>query len=128
MDASRLKKIDVFSDLPDEALQILADRAQEATADEGDVVIKAGAFADQLLAIEDGTVEVDRKDEKVAELGPGDVIGEAGVVKHALRNATVKATSPLKALLIAHSDIKQIRTDNPDFDERIKKMTEERSY
>jgi hypothetical protein len=42
------------------------------------------------------------------------VIGEAGVVKHALRNATVVATSPLKALLIAHSDIKQVRRDNPD--------------
>jgi CRP/FNR family cyclic AMP-dependent transcriptional regulator len=128
VDASRLKKIDVFSDLPEDALETLAGRAQEASADEGDVVIKAGAFADQLLAIEDGTVEVERKGEKVAELGPGDVIGEAGVVKHALRNATVKATSPLKALLIAHSDIKQIRRDNPDFDERIKKMTEDRSY
>lgn len=128
MDASRLKKIDVFSDLPDDALEVLAERAQEASADEGDVVIKAGAFADQLLAIEDGTVEVERKGDKVADLGPGDVIGEAGVVKHALRNATVKATSQLKALLIAHSDIKQIRRDNPDFDERIKKMSEERSY
>jgi CRP-like cAMP-binding protein len=128
VDASRLKKIDVFSDLPDDALEVLAERAQEASADEGDVVIKAGAFADQLLAIEDGTVEVERKGDKVADLGPGDVIGEAGVVKHALRNATVKATSQLKALLIAHSDIKQIRRDNPDFDERIKKMSEERSY
>lgn len=128
VDASRLKQIDLFSDLPEDALQLLADRAQEASADEGDVVIKAGAFADQLLAIEEGTVEVERKGDTVAELGPGDVIGEAGVVKHALRNATVKATSPLKALLIAHSDIKQVRRDNPDFDERIQAMSEERSY
>jgi CRP-like cAMP-binding protein len=128
VEASRLRKIEVFNDLPDDALQLLADRAREATADEGDVVIKAGAFSDQLLAIEEGTVEVERKGDTVAKLGPGDVIGEAGVVRHALRNATVVATSPLRALIIAHSDIKQVRRDNPEFDERIKAVTEDRTY
>ena len=126
VDASTLKQIDLFKDLPDDALQLLADRARETTADEGDVVIKAGAFADQLVAIVDGTVEVQQKDEVVAKLGAGEVIGEAGVVKHELRNATVVATSPLKAVSIAHSDIKAVRRDNPDFDERIKSVIEER--
>ena len=117
VEASRLKKIEVFKELPEEALELLADRAQSASADEGDVVIKAGAFADQLVAIEEGTV---------AKLGPGDVIGEAGVVRHALRNATVVATSPLRALVIAHSDIKQVRREHPDFDERLQTVMEER--
>ena len=58
MEASRLKQIELFNDLPDHALELLADRARETGADEGDVLIKAGAFADQLLAIEDGGVEV----------------------------------------------------------------------
>lgn len=128
MDASRLKQIELFKDLPDDALDMLASRAQEASADEGDALIKAGAFADQLVAIEDGTVEVQRKDEVVAKLGPGDFIGEAGVVKHELRNATVVATSPVKAIAIAHSDIKQVRREHSDFDERIKAVTEDRSY
>ena len=39
---------------------------------------------------------MERKGDRVAELGPGDVIGKPGVVKHPLRNAVV-ATSPLKA-------------------------------
>jgi CRP/FNR family cyclic AMP-dependent transcriptional regulator len=126
VDASRLKQIDLFASLPDEALELLAGRAQESSADEGDALIKAGAFADQLLAIEDGSVEVQRKDEVVATLGPGDVIGEAGVVRHELRNATVVATSPVKAITIAHSDIKQVRREHPDFDERIKAVIEDR--
>jgi CRP/FNR family transcriptional regulator, cyclic AMP receptor protein len=128
VDASRLKQIELFAGLPDDALELLAGRAQEGRADEGDVLIKAGAFADQLLAIEDGSVEVQRKDDVVARLGPGDVIGEAGVVRHELRNATVVATSPVKAITIAHSDIKQVRREHPDFDERIKAVTEDRSY
>jgi CRP/FNR family transcriptional regulator, cyclic AMP receptor protein len=127
VDASRLKQIELFASLPDDALELLAGRAQEASADGGDVLIKAGAFADQLLAIEDGSVEVQRKDEVVAKLGPGDVIGEAGVVRHELRNATVVATSPVKAITIAHSDIKAVRRDNPDFDARIKSVIEDRA-
>jgi CRP/FNR family transcriptional regulator, cyclic AMP receptor protein len=126
VDASRLRQIELFASLPDEALELLAGRAQESSADEGDALIKAGAFADQLLAIEDGSVEVQRKDEVVATLGPGDVIGEAGVVRHELRNATVVATSPVKAITIAHSDIKQVRREHPDFDERIKAVIEDR--
>ena len=35
MDTSRLKKIDLFSDLDDDALQRVADMARETTADEG---------------------------------------------------------------------------------------------
>jgi CRP/FNR family cyclic AMP-dependent transcriptional regulator len=127
VEASQLKKIEVFSDLPDDALELLAERAQGASADEGDVVIKAGAFSDQLLAILDGTVEVQRKDETIAKLGPGEVIGETGVVRHALRNATVVATSPLRALVIAHSDIKQVRREHPEFDERLQAVMEERT-
>lgn len=126
MEASELKQIEVFADLPEDALELLAGRAQEATANAGDVVIKAGAFADQLLAIFEGTVEVQRKDEAVAQLGPGDVIGETGVVGRKLRNATVVATSPLRAAIVAHSDIKQVRKDHPEFDERLRAVMEER--
>jgi CRP-like cAMP-binding protein len=93
VEASRLKKIELFNELPDEALELLAERAQSASAD---------------------------------EVGPGDVIGEAGVVRHPLRNATVVATSPLRALVIAHSDIKQVRREHPDFDERLQAVMEER--
>jgi CRP/FNR family cyclic AMP-dependent transcriptional regulator len=127
VDADRLKKIDVFSELPPEDLDRLAGRAQEASATDGDVVVEAGAFSDQLLAIEDGTVEVRRDDETVATLGPGDVVGETGVVRRALRNATVVATSPVRAVVIAQSDIKQARKENPEFDERLQSLMRERT-
>jgi CRP/FNR family cyclic AMP-dependent transcriptional regulator len=126
VEAAQLRKIEVFADLPDDALELLAGRAQEAGADEGDVVIKAGAFSDQVLAILEGNVEVQRKDEVVAHLGAGEVIGETGVVGRKLRNATVVATSPLRAALIAHSDIKQVRKEHPELDERLRAVIEER--
>lgn len=33
------------------------------------------------MAIEDGTAEVSREGERVAELGPGDIFGEGGMVR-----------------------------------------------
>lgn len=127
MDAARLKKIDVFGMLPQEDLERLARRAQEASAKGGDVVLKAGAFSDQLLAIEEGTVEVRRDDETIATLGPGDVIGETGILRRALRNASAVATSPLRAVVIAQSDIKQVRKAQPEFDERLQAVMRERT-
>jgi CRP/FNR family cyclic AMP-dependent transcriptional regulator len=127
VDAARLERIEVFSALPREDLELLASRAQEASADDGDVVVEAGAFSDQLLAIEEGKVEVRRDDETIATLGPGDVVGETGVVRRALRNATVVAASPLRAVVIAQSDIKQIRKRQPEFDERLQSLMRERT-
>ena len=43
--------------------------------------------------IENGSAEVVRDGERIAELGPGDFLGEMGIVSQAVRNATVRTTS-----------------------------------
>ena len=127
MDTERLKKIDVFSSLPDDELAKLARQAQETTVDEGTVLIEAGGSSEKLWGIEDGTVEVERDGETVATLGAGDVVGETGILKRKLRNASVKATSDVKGFVIAQSDIKRLRKQDPDLDEALQKVLEERS-
>ena len=57
--------------------------------------MREGDYSYDVLAIEEGTARVDRDGEHVAELGPGDVVGEMGVLERAQRNATVVATSPM---------------------------------
>jgi len=58
LDTSRLKQIDLFSDLSEEALERIAKMARETTADAGEKLIQQDAASDQLIAIEEGTVEV----------------------------------------------------------------------
>jgi len=125
LDTSRLKKIDLFSDLDDDALQRVAAMARETTAKEGDTLVKQDEASDQLFAIEEGTVEVRSHDEKLATLGKGDVVGEAGLLKRGLRNADVIATENVKAIFFTQDQVRALRRDVPDFDERLQKAMEE---
>jgi CRP/FNR family cyclic AMP-dependent transcriptional regulator len=127
MDANRLKQIDLFSPMPDEALQRYADMAHETSIEEGEELARAGTWPYQLFAIEEGNVEIRRDGETVAKLGAGDVVGETGVVKRGLRNADVVATSPVKAIFFTQDQIKQMRKDLPDLDDQLHQLLEERS-
>jgi CRP/FNR family transcriptional regulator, cyclic AMP receptor protein len=126
VDAARLKKIDRFASFPDEDVERLAGVADEVSIDEGESLVRAGTPPDQLYVIEEGSVEVKRDDETIAKLGPGDVVGERGVLKRGLRNATVVATSPVRAIFITSSQVRQLRQDHPDLDERLQGILDER--
>jgi Cyclic nucleotide-binding domain len=61
----------------------------------GKELVREGDYSYDVLAIEEGTARVERGRELVADLGPGDVAGEMGVLERSQRNATVVATSPM---------------------------------
>jgi CRP/FNR family transcriptional regulator, cyclic AMP receptor protein len=127
MEPDRLKQIDLFAPMPDEALERYAGMADETTIEEGEELARAGTWPYQLFAIEEGSVEIRRDGDTVAKLGKGDVVGETGVVKRGLRNADVVATSPVKAIFFTQDQVKQMRQDMPDLDDKLHQLLEERS-
>lgn len=127
MEPDRLKQIDLFAPMPDEALERYASMADETTIQEGEELARAGTWPYQLFAIEEGSVEIRRDGDTVAKLGKGDVVGETGMVKRGLRNADVVATSPVKAIFFTQDQVKQMRQDMPDLDDKLHQLLEERS-
>ena len=81
MDSARLKRIPVFSDLDDEALEHIAALAAEVSVPAGKELVREGDYSYDVLAIEEGTASVERRGAHIADLGPGDVIGEMGVLE-----------------------------------------------
>jgi CRP/FNR family cyclic AMP-dependent transcriptional regulator len=126
LDTTQLKRIPLFAEAPDEELKQVAAFAQAKELAEGTEVISEGGFSRELLAIEEGTAEVSRGGEKVAELGPGDVFGEAGMLDDEMRSATVTATSRLKLISMGHFEVKRLRKDAPGVYGRIEQLVEER--
>ena len=126
MDATQLKRIPLFADASDEELGKVAVFAQSKEVPEGEVVVEEGGFSRELLAIEDGTVEVTRSGEHIADLGPGDVFGEAGMLDDELRSATVTATSRLKLISMGHFEVKRLKKNAPEVYARIEELVEER--
>jgi CRP/FNR family cyclic AMP-dependent transcriptional regulator len=127
VDATQLKRIPLFSDAPDDELKQVAAFAQSKEVPEGEVILEEGGFSRELLAIEDGSAEVTRDGERIAELGPGDVFGEAGMLDNEMRAATVTATSRMKLISLGHFEVQRLKKDAPEVYRSIEQLVEERS-
>jgi CRP/FNR family cyclic AMP-dependent transcriptional regulator len=127
MDAARLKKIPVFSDLDDAALRTISLLASEVSVPEGKELVREGDYSYDLLAIEEGTAKVEREGQQLATLGPGDVIGEVGVLERGQRNATVIATSPMMLITLDRWDVKKLVKQAPDAIKHLRELVAARS-
>jgi CRP/FNR family cyclic AMP-dependent transcriptional regulator len=126
VDATQLKRIPLFSDASEEELRRVAVFAQAKEVPQGDVVVEEGGYSRELLAIEEGTAEVTRDGEHIADLGPGDIFGEAGMLDDEMRSATVTATSRLKLISMGHFEVQRLKKDAPEVYSRIEQLVEER--
>jgi CRP/FNR family cyclic AMP-dependent transcriptional regulator len=127
VDATQPKRIPLFADAPDEELKQVAAFAQSKEIPEGEVVLEEGGYSRELLAIEDGTAEVTQGGEHIADLGPGDVFGEAGMLDDEMRAATVTATSRMKLISLGHFEVKRLKKNAPGVYSSIERLVEERS-
>jgi len=127
VDVSLLKTIPLFADVPDDKLRKIAPFAESDEFAEGQVVVKEGGFSNHFFAIEDGTAKVERSGEHIADLGPGDVFGEQGLLEKQERSATVTATSRLRVIKIEHWELSRMRKTMPEVVEELQRKVEERT-
>ncbi len=128
MDAARLKGIPVLADLTDEERDAIASLAAEVSVPAGKELVREGDYSYQLLAIEEGTAKVEKSGEVIAELGPGDIIGEMGVLDRSQRSATVTATSPMLLVTLDRWDTKKLTKLSPTVAEKLKALVESRKH
>ena len=126
MDEARLKAIPLFAGLGKKERRSVAQQADEVDIEAGRHLVREGEFAYEFFAIEEGTAEVRRGDQLLAELGPGDFFGEMGLIGQVTRNASVVATSPLTVLVLTGSSFRHIERELPDVSKQIRKAIEER--
>jgi CRP/FNR family transcriptional regulator, cyclic AMP receptor protein len=126
VDPGRLRKIPVFADLDAEQLGHIAALAAEVSVPAGKELVREGDYSYDVLAIEEGTARVERHGEHVADLGPGDVFGEMGVLERSQRNATVVATSPMLLVTLTSWDIRRLRKSAPEAVDHLRRLVEQR--
>ena len=126
MDVSLLKTIPLFAEVPEDKLRKIAPFATTDEFADGEVVVKEGGYSNHFYAIEEGTARVEREGEHLADLGPGDIFGEQGLLERQERSATVIATSRLRVIKIEHWELSRMRKSMPEVVEELRKKVEER--
>ena len=115
--AARLRQISLFSDFPERAVSGLAQRCVERAFRKGDVIWHAGDDATELLVLLSGELEVwgtgpDEAPLLLGHVGPGECVGEMGVVLDERRSATVVCGRPTRVLALDRTDFRDaVRTD-----------------
>jgi CRP-like cAMP-binding protein len=82
--------------------------------------------ADKAYIILSGTVSVRRDGEEVAQLGPGEIVGEAAILNRSLRTASIVALTPLELIHLSADTLVRLNVEMPRFHEALEKVAEER--
>lgn len=93
---------------------------------EGWSPIWEGTPADKAYLILDGTVSVRQHGEEIARLGKGDIVGEAAIVKHSLRTASIVALTPLELVHFTDEAVRSLCEEMPSFRSALEAIALER--
>jgi len=111
-----LTRFPPFDLIPEDALAALAPAVVRITADPGQMIVYEGDRLDGLYVIEDGTVDIETGDsELIAHRGPGDVIGERGLLRLGRATLTARASSPVALLLVPKAAFHDLMDEVPAF-------------
>lgn len=122
MEVDRLRRLSLFGELDHHDLSTISRWAREVNLAEGDPLIEQGELPYELFVIEEGTAEVVHDGDPVATLGPGDVVGEMGLLQLRRRWATVRATSPIRAIALDTDDLAQLTEQMPEVAARLREI------
>ncbi len=126
MDPERLDGMPLFADLDDGDRAEVAACAREVTIAVGETVVGQGEHAYEFFVIEAGDAEVRRGDEVIGTVGPGDVVGEIGLLTTGRRTATIVATTPMTLVAMFSREFKQIERRMPAIAESLRATMRQR--
>jgi MFS family permease len=99
-----LRKIEMFSQLPEPILERLAAEATAVTVAAGQAVVSRGESGDHFYVIATGRAVVELDDGTFLPLTHGDFFGEIALLRDVPRTATVRAVEPLQLYAIERDD------------------------
>ena len=126
-----LSKQSIFKDLPAQALEKIADVAENYIIPPNTIIFKENDPGDSYFIIISGRVQIfkssDEGDETIlAALGSGDGFGEMSLLTGAPRSASVKTLDPTSFLVIAKNAFDQVLADNAELSRIFLKILSER--
>lgn len=122
-----LKHCGHFGTLDEREMRLVCDAGQEVTVPERWSFIWENTPGDRAYLLLDGTASVLIGGEQVAELGPGDLVGEVALRSRRLRTAAVTAATPLTLLSFTKDQFDDLYRRVPGFRDAVDAAVEART-
>src|SRR4051812_25747140 len=127
MDVKHLQGLALFERLSKDQLAEVARQADEIDVEAGKRLVSAGRFGYEFFVIENGTAEVVRGEDHIADLGPGDFFGEMALLGDTVRSADVVARSPMTAMVMTDSAFRSLARRMPEVADQIREACRSRT-
>jgi 2-oxoglutarate dehydrogenase E1 component len=100
-----LYRLQIFAQLPEQALLLIASLLEEVRVPAGETIFQAGSDGDAVYIIERGEVKIIRGGDHVASLNDGEVLGELSVMDNQPRSADAQAVRDCSLFKLANHDL-----------------------
>jgi CRP/FNR family transcriptional regulator, cyclic AMP receptor protein len=121
-----LRRAPLFEGLSKKELIELARVTEDLHVPAGTVLCKEGGLGREFFVIVEGTVEVTRGGVLVATREAGEFVGEIALLTTTRRTATVKATTPLRCLILVRADFRRVLDENRSIERKVMEALAER--
>lgn len=108
-----LRSIPLFARLNRGELDRVAQLADDVDVPSGRVLMREGDSGAEMFVIAEGRARVERNGQEIADLGPGDWLGEMALVSEGERTATATTTEPTHLLVVAHREFHALMDEMP---------------
>jgi CRP/FNR family cyclic AMP-dependent transcriptional regulator len=114
-----LRGIPLFAQCSKRDLGAVSSIADEIDLKEGKELTRQGRTGREFFVLVEGTADVIKNDRKVNSLKAGDFFGEIALVHQAPRTATVKASSPVRALVVTERNFRRLLDEQPEIQRKV---------
>ena len=108
-----LAGVSLFEGCSKKELEKVASAGDEILMTAGSVIVDQGQTGREAFVVLSGKVEVTRAKRKVADLGPGAVVGELSLLDHGPRTATVTCVTDCELLVIDQRNFRAVLQEVP---------------
>lgn len=118
VEGNYISQVPLFEGLDEEQQRSLRAKMGQTTLRRGEILFEEGDQGNRLYIITEGKVKLghtslDGRENLLAVLGPGEIIGELTLFDPGPRSTTATAVSPVTLLHLDHSDLSVILDTNP---------------
>ena len=116
----------IFDGFSDDEVDTIKNAGTYVRVPEGWSPIWERTPADKAYILLSGEVSVRQGGKEIAKVGPGEILGEAAIVNHSLRTASIVALTKCEMLHFTRDAVTRLCDEVPAFQEALERLAKER--